>query len=48
MERDSEGFSREIGALLEDTGALEAMRRKAWDAGRAMIWPTEAAAYVAI
>ncbi len=45
---DSEGFSREIAALLDDPAALDAMRRKAWQVGRAMIWPATAAGYVAI
>ena len=45
---DSDGFSREIIALLDDPAALDAMRGKAWRAGRAMIWPATAAGYMAI
>jgi glycosyltransferase involved in cell wall biosynthesis len=45
---DSGGFGSAIIALLDDDAALDAMRRKAWQAGRAMIWPATAAGYVAL
>ncbi len=45
---DSAGFSREIVALLGDAARTDEMRRKALQAGRAMIWPATAAGYVAI
>ncbi|HET8612315.1 MAG TPA: glycosyltransferase family 4 protein [Sphingomonas sp.] len=45
---ESGEFAGAITTLLEQPQALDAMRRKAWRAGRAMIWPEIARAYVAI
>jgi glycosyltransferase involved in cell wall biosynthesis len=44
--RDSEAFGREIGKLLSDPQAREALSRRAYARGRTMIWPrlAEAAA----
>lgn len=45
---DVEGFARTIVGLLDDPAHLEAMRRRAWEIGREMIWARLADAYVAI
>ena len=45
---DSEGFAQAIVGLLDDAGQMEALRRRAWEIGRSMIWARLADAYVEI
>jgi glycosyltransferase involved in cell wall biosynthesis len=45
---DSEGFAQAIVGLLDDTARMEALRRRAWEIGRSMIWARLADAYVDI
>lgn len=44
--RDSEALSREVIRLLDDEGALSAMRRKAYAFSRPMVWTTVARSYM--
>jgi glycosyltransferase involved in cell wall biosynthesis len=41
--KDSAAMAREIGAMLDDPDRLEALQLRAYERGRAMIWPTFAA-----
>lgn len=43
---DSAAFAEAINALLADPATLAALSRTVWEAGRSMIWPETARAYV--
>ena len=43
---ESDGFARALTGLLDDPQALDAMRTRAWAAGRSMIWPRIAELYM--
>ena len=45
---DVEGFARAIVGLLDDPAHMEAMRCRAWEIGRGMLWSRLAEAYVDI
>lgn len=45
---DADCFAREIGGLLRDESRRRALGQRAWDKGRAMIWPRLAEAYMAV
>lgn len=45
---DSEAFAREIGGLLTDDTARQAMSRRAYAAGSASRWPNVGQAYIAL
>lgn len=45
---DSEGFAQAIVGLLDDKARMGALRRRAWEIGRSMIWARLADAYIDI
>ncbi|TZG26222.1 glycosyltransferase family 4 protein [Sphingomonas montanisoli] len=45
---DSEALAQEIAAMLDDSERLNAIRQRAWEIGRTMLWPRLAESYAAI